>query len=381
VLLRVDFNVPLKEGKVVNDSRLRAALPTIRRLQEKGAEKIIMASRLGRPRGKVVEALRMAPVGEVLEKLLGQKVFCLDEVLGEKLERNIQEGPAGLYLLENLRFEAGETAGDPVLGQALARLADVFVFDAFGAAHRAHASVVGPSAHLPSVAGCLLEKEVKSLGRLLHHPESPFITIVGGAKVSDKVTVLENLFDISDHLLVGGAMAYTFLKAEGRAIGNSLCEKDKEELARDLLKEAQAKQCHIHLPFDHVCGREFKEETEVLRDVAEVPEDFMGLDIGSKTAAAYVALIEKARMLLWNGPMGVFEWPAFSRGTEEVGRAAEKSSAFSVVGGGDSVAAVEKFSLGKGFDHISSGGGASLEFLSGKTLPGIEALLKRKSCS
>ncbi|MGE4159230.1 MAG: phosphoglycerate kinase [Planctomycetota bacterium] len=375
VLVRCDFNVPLEGGVVSEATRIEASLGTIRELQAKGASKLVLCSHLGRPKDKVEEAWRLKPVGEELSKRLGQHVTTLQVTVGDEAKKAIKAAQAGsIILLENVRFLPGETKGNPELGRQFSELADVFVLDAFGTAHRDHASVTGPCRHIPSAAGRLLQKEVECLGRLLQNPPKPFVTLVGGAKVSDKVEILESLIARCDALLVGGAMAYTFLKAQGKNIGRSLCEADKLDLARELLAKAKARGCVIELPVDHVAGSEFKNDCEIRRDVAEVPEGFMGLDIGAKTAAKYAETLSKAKTLLWNGPMGVFEMENFSRGTKVVGEAFAASKGYKVVGGGDSVAAAEQFGLAARMDHVSTGGGASLEFLGGADLPGVKAL-------
>jgi len=375
ILIRCDFNVPMKDGEITEDVRIRSALVTLKELFDKGAKLLVVCSHLGRPKGQVVEELRLKAVGKRLAELLGRPVRALEESVGDNVKQVISQAePGSLVLLENVRFHVGETKGDELLSQQFSELADCFVLDAFGTAHRAHSSVVGPTKLLPSAAGRLLQCEIENLGRLLERPESPFVTIVGGAKVSDKVEILENLMNISDIILIGGGMAYTFLKEQGHEVGNSLCEEDKLDLVKKLRVIAKEKNCELLFPVDHVVGKEFSNDTEILRNVKEIPKGYMGLDVGAETIKLYSERIRNAKTILWNGPMGVFEFDNFSKGTHEVGLSIQDSSAYSVVGGGDSVAAVKRFRLEKGMSHISTGGGASLEFLTGVILPGIEAL-------
>jgi phosphoglycerate kinase len=374
VLLRCDFNVPMKEGAITEDIRIQAALPTLNELFEKGARVLVLMSHLGRPKGTIKEELRLQPVGTRLSELLKRNVISLQESVGDSVKKSIAEAEAGsVVLLENVRFHKGETKGDEDLAKQFSELADCFVLDAFGTCHRAHASVVGPCKHLPKAAGRLVEKEIENLGRLLKNPQSPFVTIVGGAKVSDKVEILENLMTISDLILIGGGMAYTFLKEQGHEVGNSLCENDKLDLVKKIRQAAKEKNCELLLPLDHVVGKEFANDTESAT-VDEIPADSMALDIGPKTIALYSEKLKTAKTILWNGPMGVFEFSKFAAGTRQLGQSIQASNAFSVVGGGDSVAAVKLFGLEEGLSHISTGGGASLEFLTGINLPGIAAL-------
>lgn len=378
VLVRVDFNVPLENGRITDDTRIRAALPTIKYLQEQQA-KIILVSHLGRPKGQVNPKYSLAPVAKALEELLGQPVIFSQEVTGPAVEekaRSLQ--PGQVMLLENVRFLPGEEKNDPQVAQELASLAEIFVNDAFGTAHRAHASTAGVAGYLPAVAGMLLEKEIQVMGDALADPKRPFIAILGGAKVSDKIGVIKNLLTKVDHLIIGGGMANTFLKAQGFDVGKSLLEEDKVPLAQELLSEAQAKGVAVHLPEDVVVAPSL-EQPEGKQEVAvnAVAEDRMILDIGPATARRFQEIIKTARTVVWNGPMGVFEVDAFAKGTEAVAQAMAQVNGVTIIGGGDSVAAVEKVGVGDKMTHISTGGGASLEFLEGKELPGVAALADR----
>ncbi len=378
VLVRVDFNCPQDDaGAISDDTRIRAALPTIRELLAKSARPILL-SHLGRPKGKVVESMRLAPMGARLQELLGSPVVILKESTGPAVVAAITAGPKGsVILLENVRFHAGDEKGDPALAAQWAALGDVFVNDAFGAAHRDHASVCGIARLLPSAAGRLMEKELAAFGRVLDHPERPLVAILGGAKVSDKLPVVDHLLDKVDALLVGGGMAYTFLAAQGRGVGKSLVQKDQLDAVRAALKKAEARQVEILLPVDHVCAEAFDENAKPIEVGADIPDGLMGLDIGPKSRELYSGRILSAKTVVWNGPMGVFEWPAFRAGTEAVGRAVAACPGYTVVGGGDSVAAVELLGLGPSIRHISTGGGASLELLETGTLPGIQALQRQ----
>lgn len=374
-MVRVDFNVPLDDARnVTSDARIRAALPTIRTILERGGRPVLM-SHLGRPDGRVVESMRLRPVAKRLEELLGVPVRTADDCIGERAERSSRELPAGeCLLLENLRFHAGETDGDAAFAAALARLGDCFVGDAFGAAHRDHASVAGVARLLPSAAGLLLAAEVAAFGRVLESPERPLLAVLGGAKVSDKLPVILNLIDKVDELVVGGAMAYTFLKQAGVAIGRSRCEEALLDEAARVRTLAREKGVALHLPVDHVCADRVAADATTSVCGPDVPEGLLALDIGPETARRYTAVIARARTIVWNGPMGVFEIEAFRRGTSTVAEAIADSAAFSVIGGGDSVAAAELLGIADDFDHVSTGGGASLELLEGRVLPGVAVL-------
>jgi phosphoglycerate kinase len=379
VLVRVDFNCPQDEqGKITDDTRIRAALPTIREVLQRGGKPVLL-SHLGRPKGKVVEGLRLSPMGKRLGELLGTPVLKLDESIGAGVFEAIAKAPVGTtVLLENVRFHAGDEAGDAAFAKALARNGDVFVNDAFGAAHRDHASVCGVARELPAAAGRLMEKEIAAFSRVLEQPARPLVAILGGAKVSDKLQVVDNLIDRVDALLVGGGMAYTFLAAQGRKVGKSLVQKDQIAKVTAALEKAKAKKVEILLPEDHVCAEAFQEDAKAIAvDGADIPDGLMGLDIGPKTRAQYAERIRTAKTVVWNGPMGVFEWPAFRGGTEAVGRAVAECAGYTVIGGGDSVAAIELLGLASKVKHISTGGGASLELLEGTLLPGIAVLAKK----
>lgn len=375
VFVRVDHNVPQDEsGGVANDRRIVASLPTLRALLERGAS-LILASHLGRPKGQRVDRLSLAPVGERLAAHLGRPVRVLPDVVGPEVEAACRDlKPGEIVFLENVRFHPGETKNDPELAAAWASLADAYVNDAFGTAHRAHASVVGVASRLPSAAGMLLEKEVATFRRLLSDAPHPFLAVLGGAKVSDKIPVMKNLLDRVDGILVGGGMAYTFLREQGVGVGQSRVEEDMLDAARDILATADAKGVPILLPTDHVGADRFAEDARSGIVMFDFPEDWMGLDIGAETGDTFVAKIREAKAILWNGPMGVFEWKPFREGTRRVAEAIAASQGLTVVGGGDSVAAVDLLGLEDRFTHVSTGGGASLEFLGGKVLPGVAAL-------
>jgi len=378
VLVRVDFNVPLDDGRITDDRRIREALPTITELRRRGA-RVILASHLGRPDGKVVEDLRLDPVGRRLSELLGVPVVKLTDCVGPDVNRAISQMHDGdVVLLENLRFHREEEANDPAFARALASLADLYVNDAFGTAHRAHASTVGVTSFLPAVAGLLMEKELTYLSRALEDPRRPFVAILGGKKVSDKIEVIRNLLTKADALLIGGAMSYTFLRATGASVGTSLIEEDKLDLARSLLEDAAKRRITFRLPDDVIVADRFAEDaTARVVSAKAIPAGWMGMDIGPQTSAAYAAVIASAGTVMWNGPMGVFEFPPFSAGTRAVAQAMAKSKAVTIVGGGDSAAAVQQMGLANRMTHISTGGGASLEFLEGKELPGVAVLLDR----
>ena len=377
VLVRCDLNVPLRGDEITDDLRIRAAVPTLKALLERGA-RLAVCSHLGRPKGKVVEGLRLAPVGRRLSELLGIEVDALDEVVGEKATADCASD-AKVVLLENLRFEPGEEANDPGFAAALTSLADAYVDDAFGAAHRAHASIVGPPTKLPSAAGYLLSDEVEKLERLLHDAESPYVAVLGGAKVSDKLSVIGNLLDRVDAFCIGGAMAFTLLAAEGHDVGRSLVEQDRVEDVRGMLERARSKGVEVHLPTDVVAADEpeadARHETVALSDIG----DRMGVDIGPASAKAFTEVIAGARTVLWNGPMGIFEMEDFAHGTRAVAQAvadATRAGAYTVVGGGDSAAALKQLDMTDQVSHLSTGGGASLELLEGRELPGVAALRK-----
>jgi len=375
VFVRVDFNVPMAEGAITDETRIRAAIPTIEYLVEQGA-KVILASHLGRPKGEVKEDMRLTAVGVRLAELMGQPVTKLDESIGQEVEEavaNMQNGD--IILLENVRFHAGEEKNDPALAEQFAKLADVYVNDAFGAAHRAHASTEGIAKYVPAVSGYLMQKELDVLGKALSNPERPFTAIIGGAKVKDKIGVIESLLEKVDHLIIGGGLSFTFIKAQGYDIGKSLLEEDKIDLAKSFIEKAKAKGVQLHMPIDAVVANEFSKDAETqIVDVDAIPADWMGLDIGPKTAAKYAEVIKDSKLIIWNGPMGVFEMDKFANGTKTVANAMATTTGYTVIGGGDSAAAVEKFEVADKMDHISTGGGASLELMEGKELPGIVAL-------
>ncbi|MCU6712390.1 phosphoglycerate kinase [Paenibacillus sp. J5C_2022] len=375
VFVRVDFNVPIEDGKITDDKRIRETLPTINYLIEQGA-KVILASHLGRPKGEVVEELRHTASAVRLSELLGKSVTKADEAIGEKVEAQIAAMQNGdVLLLENVRFYAGEEKNDPELAKAFAKLADLFVNDAFGAAHRAHASTEGIAHLLPAVSGLLMERELDVLGKALHNPERPFTAIIGGSKVKDKIAVIDKMLEIADNIIIGGGLSYTFFKAQGHEVGKSLLDESKLDLALGFIEKAKQLGKNFYMPVDIVVTDDFSPtaNTQIV-DVDGIPAEWEGIDIGPKTRAIYEDVIKNSKLVVWNGPMGVFEIEPFSHGTLAVAQAAAETSAYTVIGGGDSAAAAEKFGLADQMDFISTGGGASLEFMEGKKLPGVEAL-------
>ncbi|OWA35594.1 phosphoglycerate kinase [Saccharibacillus sp. O16] len=376
VFVRVDFNVPLEDGKITDDTRIRATIPTIEYLTERGA-KVLLASHLGRPKGEVVESMRLTPAAERLSELLGKPVVKADESIGETVKAKIAELKDGdVLVLENVRFHKGEEKNDPELAKEFASLADLFVNDAFGAAHRAHASTEGIAHHLPAVSGLLMEKELDVLGKALSNPERPFTAIVGGSKVKDKIDVIDNLLNIADNVLIGGGLAYTFFKAQGYEIGQSLLDESKLDVVLGFMEKAKKLGKNFMLPVDIVISDDFSASanTKIINVEEGIPSDWEGIDIGPKTRERYAEVIANSKLVVWNGPMGVFEIEPFSHGTRAVGEACANTQGYTIIGGGDSAAATEKFGLADKMDHISTGGGASLEFMEGKALPGVVAL-------
>ncbi len=375
VLVRCDFNVKMENGVITSDKRIVASLPTIKYLLDNGA-KVILCSHLGRPKGEFNPEFSMAPVAARLSELLGFEVKLAADVVGESaqaLAAEVKEGEA--VLLENVRFEKGETKNDEELSKKFAALADIFVNDAFGSAHRAHSSTAAVADYLPSAVGYLIQKEIQFIGGALENPQRPLVAILGGAKVSDKIGVIENLIDKCDTLIIGGGMAYTFMRALGHNVGTSICEEDKIELAKSLMAKAEEKGVKFLIPVDNRVGKEYAPDTEnMLVNSDEIPEGWMGLDIGPKTEAIFSEAVKGAGTVIWNGPMGVSEWEAFASGTIAVAKAVAESGSISIIGGGDSAAAVKKLGFSDKMSHISTGGGASLEYLEGKVLPGIACI-------
>ena len=379
VLVRCDFNVPLKDGVITSDKRIVEAIPTIKYLLDQGAA-VILCSHMGKPKGEVNPKYTLAPVAARLTEILGQEVKLAPDTIGPETKAMAAALECGqALLLENTRFDKREEKNDPEFAKELASMAEIFVNDAFGAAHRAHASTAGVAEYLPAVCGYLIQKEIGVMGKALEDPARPFVAILGGAKVSDKIGVINNLLEKCDTIIIGGGMAYTFFKALGNEVGTSICEYDKLDLAREMLQKAKDRKVNFLLPVDNVIGREYDENTQYMRIYSDsIPDGWMGLDIGDKTRELYAKSIEGAGTVVWNGPMGVSEWPHFAAGTEGVAKAVAESGAISIIGGGDSAAAVEKLGYADKMTHISTGGGASLEFLEGLKLPGIACLMDKE---
>ena len=380
VLCRCDFNVPQDKatGAITDDKRIVAALPTLKYLLEQGAA-VIACSHLGKPKGEWKESLTLAPVTERLSQLLGQEVIFAKDIIGEDAQAKAAAlKPGQIMLLENLRFDKSEEANDPAFAKALASLADVYVSDAFGTVHRAHASTAGVAAYLPAVSGFLIQKELEIMGGALANPKRPLVAILGGAKVSSKIGVINNLLDIADTIIIGGGMAYTFIKAMGGTVGTSLLEEDRLDYCKEMMDKAKAKGVKFLLPVDTLCAAEFSADAKPeLVDTMAIPDDRMGMDIGPKTIALFSDAVKDAGTVIWNGPMGVFEFPAFAEGTRALAKALADTDAITIVGGGDSAAAVAQLGYADKMTHISTGGGASLEFLEGKELPGVACLLDK----
>ena len=375
VLVRCDFNVPMADGVITDETRINGALPTIQYLVKENAA-VILCSHMGRPKGEFNMKYSLAPVAARLSELLGQEVIMAADVIGEDAKAKAAAlKPGQVMMIENVRFHKEEEKNDPAFSKELASMAEIFVNDAFGTAHRAHASTAGVADYLPAVCGYLIEKEISVMGKALSDPKRPFVAILGGAKVSDKIGVINNLIEKVDTLIIGGGMAYTFFRAMGNTTGTSICEADKLDLARDLMAKAREKGVNFLLPVDNIIGREYKADTTFMRIYSDsIPDGWMGLDIGEKTQELYSKSIQGAGTVVWNGPMGVSEWDNFASGTIAVAKAVAESGAISIIGGGDSAAAVEKLGYAEKMTHISTGGGASLEFLEGLELPGIACL-------
>ena len=380
ILLRCDFNVPQDKatGEITSDKRIVAALPTIRYLLEKGAA-VIACSHLGKPKGEWKDKLSLAPVAKRLSELLDQNVIFASDIVGEDAKEKAAALQGGqIMLLENLRFDIREEKNDPSFAKELASMAELYVSDAFGTVHRAHASTAGVAAYLPAVSGLLVAKELEIMGGALNDPKRPFVSVLGGAKVSDKIGLINNLLEKADTIIIGGGMAYTFTKAQGGNIGKSLCESDKLDYAREMIEKAKARGVKLLLPVDTVAAKEFAADAEPFTvDACAIPDDMMGLDIGPKTTEMFCAAVKDAGTVVWNGPMGVFEFDAFAKGTRAMAQALADSGAVTIVGGGDSAAAVEQMGFADKITHISTGGGASLEFLEGLELPGVACLLDK----
>ena len=379
VLLRCDFNVPQDKatGAITDDKRIVAALPTIRYLLEQKAA-VIACSHLGKPKGEWKESLSLAPVAKRLSELLGSEVIFAKDIIGEDAKAKAAAlQPGQIMLLENLRFDKREEKNDPEFAKELASMAEVYVSDAFGTVHRAHASTAGVAAYLPAVSGFLIGKELDIMGKALDDPKRPFVAVLGGAKVSDKINVINNLLEKADTIIIGGGMAYTFKKAQGFTVGSSLLEADRLDYAKEMMDKAQAKGVKFLLPEDNLCAAEFSADAQPVLEEGNIPDGLMGMDIGPKTIAAFTDAVKGAGTVVWNGPMGVFEFPAFAGGTKAMAKALAESGAITIVGGGDSAAAVEQLGYADKMTHISTGGGASLEFLEGKELPGVACLLDK----
>ena len=372
VLVRCDFNVPMKDGKITDETRINGALPTIKYLLSKNAA-VILCSHMGRPKGEFNPAFSLAPVAKRLSELLGQEVVLAADVIGEDAKAKAAAlKPGEVMMIENVRFHKEEEKNDPAFAKELASMAEIYVNDAFGTAHRAHASTAGVADYLPAVCGYLIQKEISVMGKALSDPARPFTAILGGAKVSDKIGVINNLIDKVDTLIIGGGMAYTFMRALGNTTGTSICEEDKLELASDLMKKARAKGVSFLIPVDNIVAREYKEDADFMRIYSDaIPDGWMGLDIGPTTQELFTKTIAGSGTVIWNGPMGVSEWENFAAGTRAVAKAVAECGGISIIGGGDSAAAVEKLGYADKMTHISTGGGASLEFLEGLELPGI----------